>query len=318
MNEVTHETPQVERRLGRGEAVLLVNTKARSGARKFAEARLLLREAGLTVAHAVEVNQPESMQRYVQAAIDGGARTVIVGGGDGTLSSAANVILRSNADVALAALPMGTGNDFTRGLGMSRKLSDACAMIAKGLRRQVDVGRVNDRFFLNAASLGLTTSIAEALTPQVKRRLGPFAYAVTAARCGMRQVPFLVKLRRQGEPELELPVLQLVVGNGPFHGGGRRVSPEASLNDAKLDVYAILAGARSDHFKLPRAYQLLRIGARMNKGRHVDEADVLQYRTTAVEVEAVPTQAANVDGELVHHDKLSFSVVPRALTVIAR
>jgi diacylglycerol kinase family enzyme len=133
----------------------------------------------------------------------------------------------------------------------------------------------------------------------------------------MTQEPFLVKLRREGEPELELGVLQLVVGNGPFHGGGRRVSPEATLHDSKLDVYAILAGARSDRLKLPRAYQLLRIGARMNKGRHVHEKDVLQYRTSALEVEATPPQPANVDGELLHQDTLTFSVVPQALTVIA-
>lgn len=317
MNEASAQIPQRQRRTDPGESVLLVNARARSGARRFAEVQQLLREQGVRVAHAVQVTAPDSMSRFVQAAIDGGATTVIVGGGDGTLSCAANTLLNSGADVALAPLPMGTGNDFARGLGLSRRLADACRVIAKGRRRRVDVGRMNDRYFLNSASLGLTTAIAEALTPEVKRRLGPFAYAVTAARCGLRQEPFIVKLRRGDEPELELPVLQLVIGNGPFHGGGRRVSPEATLTDAALDVYAILAGARSDRFKLPRAYQLLRIGARMNKGRHVHEDDVLQYRTSAVEVEVTPRQPANVDGELVEQDRLVFSVVPRALTVIA-
>lgn len=277
----------------------------------------MLKIAHVPLAHAVQITRPESFPRFVRAAIDSGAQTLIVGGGDGTLSCAANEIIRSGFNVALAPLPMGTGNDFARALGIPRKLDQACEVIAAGRRRYVDVGQVNGRYFLNAASIGLTTAIAQALTPSVKRKLGPFAYAVTAARCGFKQQPFLVKLRRPDEPALELAVVQLVVGNGPFHGGGRRVSPEATLTDSKLDVYAILSGARSDRFALPRALQLVRIGARLGKGRHVRENDVLQLRTSAVDVEAIPTQIANIDGELVQDEKLRFRVAPCALAVIA-
>lgn len=308
--------PQREESARTEPAVLLVNAAARSGAEKYDALHAALKDRGVPLIHAMRVTQPGAMPRYVRAAIEGGARRLLIGGGDGTLSCAADTIVRSGADVTLGVIPLGTGNDFARGLGIPLKVEEALNLFATGTARRVDVGRLNGRTFLNAASVGLTTAIAEALTPKVKKRLGPLAYAVTAARCSLQQEGFLVRLEREGEDVLELGVVQLVVGNGAFHGGGRRVSPEASLDDGLLDVYAILAGEKRG-FRPGHALSLIRVGARLNKGRHVDEKVVLQLRTKSLTVTPVPAQRANVDGEVLDAESLHFEVLPRALKVLA-
>lgn len=295
--------------------MLLVNATARSGERiDFRELVRALKARHVELTHALRVTNSQMLPRYMRAAIDGGARRVIIGGGDGTVSCAVDVIVRSGADVALGVLPLGTGNDFARAIGLPLKLDEALDALAHASTQQVDVGKVNERFFINAASVGLTTQIAQSLTPRRKRLLGPLAYPVTALQQSLRQKGFVVRLRQPDESPMELGVVQLVIGNGPFHGGGRRVSPEASLEDGLLDVYAIIAAKW--RFSAQRAWSLLRVGARMNKGKHVDGSDVLQLRTTELMVETIPEQQVNVDGELIEADRLHFEVMPKALTVL--
>ncbi len=92
----------------------------------------------------------------------------------GTLNNAVQHLL--GHDVTLGVLPLGTGNDFARSLGIPPTLENACDIIAGGYTARVGVGLANGRPFLNAASLGLASAIARRRTPRFKRRMGRLAY----------------------------------------------------------------------------------------------------------------------------------------------
>ena len=148
----TTEVMAVPGAVGRLQRVLLaVNVHARSGRDAAARAAECLRAAG----HAVTV-LPFPGGAKLSAAIAaarGNADVVAIGGGDGTLIRAIEG-LRA-ADLPLAILPLGTTNELARTLAIPSDLAQACALIAEGVLRPIDAGRVNGAWFFNEASIGL-------------------------------------------------------------------------------------------------------------------------------------------------------------------
>ena len=112
----------------------------------------------------------------MREAIDDGHDLIILGGGDGTVSSVAGILAES--DVVLGLLPLGTANDFARTLNIPFELEKACATVANGAVAQVDLGRAGSNYFVNVASIGLGSAVAEALSPRLKHVVGSLAYPV--------------------------------------------------------------------------------------------------------------------------------------------
>ena len=180
-------------------------------------------------------------------------------------------------------LPLGTGNDFARNLRIPRALDAACAVIAAGAERTVTIGMANGRVFLNALSFGLTSRISRRLTPELKRRAGRLAYPLAAAGESIAPEPFRLVIH---EPDTgrELDALQVVVGNGRFHGGGTLVAPQATIDDDRLDVYVIAAAAgdTSAVDRAKNAWVLARVGLLLQRGSHLEHPSVLHLRCREV------------------------------------
>lgn len=245
-----------------------------------------------------------------------GARLIIVGGGDGTLSSAANAL--AFRGVALGVLPLGTANDFARGLGVPRALEAAADVIATGAPKAVDLGLAGDRFFLNAASVGLTSAIAARMDPELKKQMGKLAYPVTAVSEAWNQEPFRAVLRA-GARKLDVRALQVVVANGRFHGGGRVTHPAMMLDDARLGVYAIAAGEPGQDgapTPLERVWTLARVGMLLRRGRHLAHPAVEHFRTSGLTLQTDPPLPVNLDGELWGTTPVTFGIAPGALRVL--
>src|SRR5690242_9225507 len=129
-------------------AALILNPAAHDGERPPQDIRRALAACGVETAL---VPSEEGLAPALRAALAARPDAVIVGGGDGTLSTAANVLCGHN--IPLGVLPLGTANDFARTLGLPRDLEQACAIIGAGHTIAVDVGVANGRHFLNVASL---------------------------------------------------------------------------------------------------------------------------------------------------------------------
>ncbi len=232
-----------------------------------------------------------------------GESLVVVGGGDGTLSSIAGAFVGTQS--VLGVLPLGTGNEFARDLTIPSDVSGACDVIVSGQVTAVDLGIVNGSYFINVATVGLTTLIAQELTSEAKKRFGKFVYLFAVVRALARSRAFQVTLKTEEDTQT-FQTLQVVIGNGRFHAGPFPLAPDASITDGKLVVYALAGTSRWD---------LLRYALNLPGGHHVELPNVPAVTTSGGRLETLPLQRVTVDGEICQRTPLVFGVAPRALNV---
>ena len=284
-------------------ALLIVNRKSSRAADAHLEAGLhLLAEHGLAVRQEVteRPDEIESMLRRHARETD----LVILGGGDGTISRALPVLLETSRPLGI--LPLGTANDFAHTLGIPDDVEAACAVIAAGRLRHVDVGVVNGIPFVNAASLGLSVTVARELTVETKRRLGVLSYPLRLVRAWRRRRPFRADVECDGR-RVRLWSLQVHVGNTGHYGGGMVVSQDAKPDDGRL----VLASVP------PRGVlRLLLWLPALRRGRHAG-TEVAVLRGTAIELRTRPPRLVATDGEVTGRTPASFRVLPRALAAYA-
>jgi YegS/Rv2252/BmrU family lipid kinase len=299
--------------------VLIVNALARSGEEQFDRAREALVRCGVVLAAAHHVTDPAALRRWIRAELRRGARRVLVGGGDGTIAAAAGVLADTGA--TLGVLPLGTANDFARALRIPDDLARACRVIARGRVREVDVAFAGRRAFLNAASVGVSSEITRRMNGALKRRAGALAYPLAGATAAAATPPFYARLFADGAVRHDGWALQIVVGNGRFHGGGRLVAPGAHPDDGTLDVYVLsappggAAGRRSARAR--DVLTLLRYAALLARGRHVEHPGLVHLRARRVALRTDPPLEIDADGEVAGKTPAAFRVSAGALRVIA-
>lgn len=288
-------------------AALVVNTRSRSGERAFEHARDRLRGLGVRVEAEYDLHDPARLPETVREAADE-YEMVILGGGDGTVSSSVDFL--AGRETVLGLLPLGTANDFARTLGIPTDLDRACETIASGKLVDIDLGLAGNNYYVNLASVGLSAGVTKALTSRLKKAAGSVAYPLAAIKAFLKHEPFRARLTfpdGDHEPIEHERLLQVAVGNGRFYGGGMVVSPGSGIDDSTLDVYAIRLGRHRD---------LLGVVRYLKSGDFVRGESVSHYETSRVLVETEPHLPVNVDGELVAHTPQEFSVARNALHVM--
>lgn len=283
-------------------ALFLVNHHSRRGQKSLPQATEQLKQLGFELVEESTENPqqlPELICRY-RDRVD----LVIVGGGDGTLNAAAAGLVETQ--LPLGILPLGTANDLARTLGIPTDIPRACNIIAKGRNLPIDLGRVNDQYFFNVASFGLSTKITEQLTKDVKKRWGIFAYAVTAFRVLLQTRPFRAEIRLNGE-SIKVKTVQISVGNGRFYGGGMAIAHDATINDQTLDLYSL----EIDHW-----WQIIPILPAMSRGRQANWPRVVAREAKEVEVFTRRPRSINTDGEITTETPAHFRVIPKAISVM--
>jgi len=231
------------------------------------------------------------------------AERLVVAGGDGSVAPAAE---RAGVlGVPLAVLPTGTANDFARATGLPEDLDEACTLAARGrATRTLDLGRKDDRPFVNACSAGLAVDAARSAAG-LKKALGPLAYAVGAVRAGATASPVTCRLACDGREVFDGSAWQVIVAGTGHFGAGSHVE-EADDSDGCLDVAVVEAGSRLR--LVQRAYGL-------RSGRVTDQRGVHHARGCHVVLEG--DAAFNLDGELVDPSpRTEFTIQPRAFRLV--
>ena len=289
-------------------AALIVNTRSHLGEPMFALARDLLKEAKVPLGAAYALRDPARLRETVREALLEGHDLIVLGGGDGSVSSIVDLL--AGSDAVLGLLPVGTANDFARTLEIPFDLRDACDTIAHGKVIDVDLGLAGENYYVNVASVGLGTEVIENLSPRLKRATGTLAYPIAAIRAYANHLPFSAMLTfpdGDHEPVTLDGLLQVAIGNGRFYGGGLIVSPDSNIHDKALDVYAIAQG---------RGWDLAGVVRHLKTGEFVGNPCVRFWRTSRVSIETSPVLPINLDGELVSRTPKPFSVAPDALKVL--
>jgi len=234
-----------------------------------------------------------------------GADLIVVAGGDGTVCEVAEGLYRAGRG-RLAVLPLGTGNDFARTVGVPTRFDAAVRVALDGRERCIDLIRVGERIAINAIGLGLTADI-NVRAMRVKFVRGIAVYAATALVSLVRYTPPEVRLRC-GEVDATGPMTILAVHNGPTTGGGFRLTPAADPADGKLD--ACLVGRVSVLGRLARLVAALRGTLGRMPGS-------LEVAAPWLDLEFSEPLAIHIDGNAttLAPPSVRFEIVPDALWV---
>jgi len=251
----------------------------------------------------VEVEAAARLTERLDAACASGVERIVVAGGDGTIGSTLDVLLRASVPVGL--LPLGTANDFARTLGIPSDLAAAADVIVKGRTRRVDVGVVNGRHFLNAAGIGFSTDLHRELPAWAKRTLGPLAYPLGVVRRWRRHRPFSVRILGGNAP-LARRVIQVTVANGRHYGGGMLAEQSSEIDDGLLDLVVVLPSPWWRHVA-----SLIRL----KRGVYPVRAPILSERGARFEIRTQRPLPIATDGEPSTSTPATFEVLPRALEV---
>ena len=272
--------------------------------------RVSERLSSLGIEHAMFISRgPEDPERLARRAASDGAAVVVALGGDGQIGNCANGVL--GTDAALAVVPAGSGNDFARTLGLDPKdpLS-ATAFLRQPQTRMIDVVRVRtpdgERRYVNVAGVGFDSEV-NGLANETRfplRGTPRYIYAVFVTLARFRPGNFRVNV--DGERH-DFSGMLIAVGNAPSYGGGMRVTPEARLDDAILDI-CILKGL--SRFAFIRAFP------KVFKGTHVTHPAVQMMRGKEVRISADRPFDVYGDGERFGPLPATFTVEPGALRVV--
>lgn len=267
------------------DAVLIVNVHSRRGEELFQEAREKLEQAGIRITAAHALDNPDRLVPTVEEAVKGGASMVIVGGGDGSLSSSVDELV--GHDCVFALLPLGTANSFARTLGIPLDLDGAIATIAGGRRRRIDLGVINGDYFANAAAMGISPMIGETVPHNLKRYLGRVGYLIWAVRCMIRFRPFRLTID-DGETQHTLWATEVRIANGRFHGGVELIE-DAVPDDGQIVVQAV-TGKNVSRLAWDWFSRFFRLRSR--------DLVTQEFRGERFQLETRPRQKISIDGEV--------------------
>jgi YegS/Rv2252/BmrU family lipid kinase len=284
-------------------AILIVNAGSRKGADLFAEARDKLKAAGVELVEAKKCKTAKSMAAAVKKAI-GKAPMVIIGGGDGSLSS--NVDCFIGKDVVFAFLPLGTANSFARTIGMPLDLDGAVGVIANGEARKVDAGCINGDYFLNAAAMGLAPKVADSVPRGLKRTLGRLGYLVWAGWSAANFRAFRVKLE-YGKRTRRMWATEVRIANGRYHGGIELIE-SADLKSGEIVVQVVTGRSL---VKLGWSYVAAAFKLRARR-QAVREFVAGEFRLSTR-----PRLRVSIDGEVGAETPIVINAVPDAVTIAA-
>ena len=232
-----------------------------------------------------------------------GASEIVVGGGDGTMTRAVNVL--AHRDSVMGVLPVGTGNSFAQSLGIPiDDLDAAVAVIARGHVERVDLGMVNGTCFANFATIGLSSEIATATPRLLKKFTGAVAYALAGIKPMLTHRAFRARIRWKGG-HLDVRTQDIIVANGRFFGN-TPVAPDATIVDGRLHLFTTDGASALDAL---RTYLALGRGTQAR----LPDAHVVTARSFTIR--ARRRQPIAIDGALLERTPARFAVARQALRV---
>ena len=287
---------------------IIVNPAAAGGrlGREWPNVERRLRTLGLEAA-VVYTEAPWHAVELAERAVRDGAETVIAAGGDGTACEVAMGIHRAGGG-RLAMLPLGTGNDVARTLGVPLKFEEAARVAMDGQRRAVDLIRVGDYLVPNAIGVGLLGDIS-ARAARIKWIRGFVVYLATALVSIIKFPTPHVRLVTEEGTAYDGDMTIVSVHNGPTSGGGFRLTPRAVPDDGLLDV--TLVPGVGPLGRLPRLLAAMR-------GPLGGKPGTLELQAPWLELHFEDPLPVHIDGNVTTLEPPSarFEIVPKAINVM--
>ena len=240
---------------------------------------------------------------------------LMVVGGDGTISEVVNGLGQAGfpADVTLAILPAGTGNDLAATLAIPEDPAEAVAVLHQNRVRTLDMVRVRSegigkQFFINVATGGMGAEVSGAADAGMKKRWGKLSYLRASLEVASEYEAKEITLTLDGE-ERKLRAVNLAIGNCRYAGSGWLAAPRANPEDGLLDLVVVEDVGVWEVLKLAPTV--------LADSDYLDKEGVFFARAKEIRVEASPGSLEfTVDGEVIGNEPALFEVIPQALRVV--
>ncbi len=233
---------------------------------------------------------------------------LIAVGGDGTLNEVVNGLMKNDRRPTLAIYPTGTVNDYGTYLQIPRRVKEFYEMINRGRTVMTDVGKANDRYFINVAAGGTITEVAHNVSCETKTLLGKTAYFLEGAREVPRQIFKAVELTyKVEEEENTCEALFFLVANTKYVGGFRHLMKRAEINDGKMDLLIVE--------KMP-AGEFLNLFVRALGGYHLGHPKIIYKKVRGVEIKGNPEMEIDIDGEYLGKTPVKIDIFPQSIKVV--
>lgn len=238
-------------------------------------------------------------------AVERGFDVIIAAGGDGTLYEVINGMAEKPNRPPLGIIPLGTTNDFARAMSIPKNWEAACDIIVSGFERAIDLGKVNQRYFINIAGGGSLTELTYEVPSKLKTMLGQLAYYMKGLEKLPRLRPIELYIKADGM-DLHEEVMIFLISNTNSVGGFEKLCPDATIDDGLLDVLVV---------KKCNLVELIRVVTLALRGEHLNDPNLISFKTKHIQVTSPDYVQLNLDGEFGGTLPGVFSVLPSHLRI---
>lgn len=231
---------------------------------------------------------------------------ILIAGGDGTVDILINYMMNSGIDLPIGILPMGTANDYAKYIGIPKDISKALDLMFKSGPKRMDIGKINDKYFLNVASTGLLTDVSQKTHSELKNAIGKLAYYIK----GIEQIPSFRKIPvkiRSNDGDFHGDMYALLVFNGRT-AGNLDLAYKSKADDGLLDVIIIKANLK----------ELVPLLGKLLRGDHLeDPVGLLYFQTKEIFIETTDELiVSDIDGERGPDFPLHIQCIPEGIQVL--
>ena len=232
-------------------------------------------------------------------------RKVIAAGGDGTINILINTMMQHKINLPVAIFPSGTANDFAYYFDLPHDIDSMVKIALEERYTYADIGKVNDRYFVNVAAMGFLVDVSQKTDPNIKNTIGVISYYLK----GVSEIPNLRPIPIQITSEeytAEDKIYFMLVMNGRSAGGFKRIAPLAEVNDGLLDVMM---------FKEMPIRDLAPLLFNVVTGQHTENKNVVYFQTKKLHIESDQQVGTDVDGEKGAEFPLDIQILPKKLRI---
>ena len=213
---------------------------------------------------------------------------VIAAGGDGTIHLVVNSMMRNNIELPLAVFPSGTANDFAHYFDLPHDINGMIDIALGDHYSFVDVGKCNDKYFINVAAMGFLVDVSQKTDPNLKNTIGVISYYLKGVAEVPKMEPFLVTAESEEYTGTNSIYFMLVM-NGKSAGGFRRIAEDAKMDDGLLDV--IMFKEMRNMIELPQLF------FNVMQGHHAENKNVVFFKTSRLTLKTDSKVGTDLDGE---------------------
>ena len=221
--------------------------------------------------------------------IDDTYEHLLIAGGDGTLDIIVNEMKRLDINLPVGILPVGTANDFAHSLGLEFDIKKAVEKIVSSKPKKFDIGKINDKYFINVASAGMFTDVSQKINPDFKNYMGKVAYYLTGIEEALHLRAFNIKVKSE-ELEYKGKMYLMMVFNGKT-AGNLNLSYKSELDDGYLDVIIF------KDMPIPKSIPIFINVLRGEHLENINDEDILYFKTKEIYIECLDELITDIDGE---------------------